>query len=175
MSLGFPLRRRSEGGFTISVHAEPSIVIPDIVWSALSRSYPGMMVHVEVVPRPLVRELWARDMGSKPFPGYYAFRAYTRGDRVVLLSDTTETPQSLTWLLLHELAHVEVNRAPLLDAGLRSIPRPKDYLTSDQAHESWPEERLANLVADRLAPLFGSRPGLNRLWWRSRVRSVTGS
>lgn len=175
MSLGLPFRSRSEGGFTVVTHGAPSVSIPDAVWLALSRSYPGMKVLVEVVPRPFVRQLWSRDMGVKPFPGYYAFRAYTRGDRVVLLSDAAETPQSLTWLLLHELAHVEVNRASLLDAALRSIPRPKDYLTSDEAHESWPEERLANLVADELSPRFGSRPGLNRLWWRERVRSMTRS
>lgn len=94
---------------------------------------------------------------------------------MVLLSDLTETTQSLTWLLLHELAHVEVNQTSLLDAALRSIPRPKDYLTNDEAHEAWPEEQLANLVADRLSSRLGSRPGLNRLWWRQRVRALTRS
>ena len=113
----------------------------------------------------------ARGHGRQAIPGTYAFRGYTRGNRVVLLSDATETPASLTWLLLHELAHVQVNNAPMLDKAFSSVPRPANYLTSDAAHERYPEEQMANLVADQLAPHFDSRPGLNRIWWRRRVRS----
>jgi len=176
MSLGVSKTTRSFGPVTVVAHGQPAVQIPAQVWASLARgSYLDTHVCVELIPRRLVRRLWARDMGGKPFPGYYAFRAYTRGRRVVLLSDHTETPQSLTWLLLHELAHVQVNGSPLLDRALRSIPKPRGYLTSDAAHEAWPEEGLANLVADQLAPRFGSRPGLNRIWWRSRVQAVSRS
>ncbi len=158
------------GRLTVLTHGQPDVAIPVAVWHKLaSGPYLDKPLLVEIVPRSLVAELWSRDMGSKPFPGRYAFRAYTRGCRVVLLSDATETPQSLVWLLLHEMAHVQVNERPLLDEAFRSIPRPVGYVSSDEAHEAWPEERFANQMADILAPAFGSRPGLNRLWWRTRT------
>jgi len=132
-------------------------------------------VLVEIVPRQAVRQLWRRDFGRARFPGDYAFRAFTRDDHVRLLSDGTETQASLTWLLLHELAHFAVNQEPLMDTALRSVPKPAGYLTNDAAHERWPEEQLANLVADQLAPRVGSRPGLDRLWWRRRVERLRPS
>jgi hypothetical protein len=165
-----PTTRVQLGRLTVLTHGPPDVVIPLPVWQKLaSGPYLDKPVLVEVVPRSLVRELWARDMGSKPFPGAYAFRAYTRGCKVVLLSDATETAQSLVWLLLHELAHVQVNDRPLLEEAFRSTPRPPGYVSNDEAHEAWPEERFANQMADALAPSFGSRPGLNRLWWRTRT------
>lgn len=132
-------------------------------------------VLVEIVPRQAVRQLWRRDFGRARLPGDYAFRAFTRDDHIRLLSDSTETQASLTWLLLHELAHFAVNQEPLMDTALRSVPKPAGYLTSDAAHERWPEEQLANLVADQLAPRVGSRPGLDRLWWRRRVERLRPS
>ncbi len=161
------------GRLSVLIHGQPATLIPPSVWTRLAHGpYLSTAVHVELVPRSLVRKLWRRDMGSKPFPGTYAFRGYTRGNRVVLLSDATETPASLTWLLLHELAHVQVNNAPMLDKAFSSIPLPAGYMTSDAAHERYPEEQMANLVADQLAPHFDSRPGLNRIWWRRRVGSL---
>lgn len=164
------MRVDNYGPLTVVTHGKPDVEIPSLVWQALVRDkYLDMGVRVEVVPRSCVRLLWKRDMGLKPFPGFYAFRAYTRDRDVVILSDWTETSQSLIWLLLHELTHVQVNNTPMLDRALRSIERPVNYLTSDEAHESWPEEKLANLSADQLAPRYASRPGLNRIWWRSRL------
>jgi hypothetical protein len=60
----------------------------------------------------------------------------------------------------------------MLDKAFSSVPRPANYLTSDAAHERYPEEQMANLVADQLAPHFDSRPGLNRIWWRRRVGRI---
>jgi hypothetical protein len=172
-SLGVPIQNSRMGKIVVTVHGQPTTLIPRAIWAKLAHGpYLNTVVHVELVPRHLVRRLWSRDMGSKPFPGQYAFRGYTRGNRIILLSDATETPASLTWLLLHELSHVQINNAPILDRALRSIPKPRDYLTSDVAHGQWPEEQLANRVADQLAPHFDSRPGLNRIWWRRRTRRV---
>lgn len=173
MSLGAPVKVSSVGQLRLVIHGAPE-VLPPIRALALigSLPYPHTAVTVELVPRILVHRLWARDFPGKPFPGEHAFRAYTRDAHVVILVDKTETQQSLIWLLLHELSHVAVNGAPALDAAFRSVPRPNGYLTSDAAHESWPEEQFANAVADRMAPLLGSQPGLNRLWWRQRTRSA---
>ena len=145
--------------------------VPPAALEALSKLLTAPAL-VELVPRRLVQQLWLRDFGNSPFPGLYAFRAFTRDDHIRMLSDWTETPQSLTWLLIHELAHFAVNQEPLLDRALRSIPKPAKYLTDDHAHGEWLEEKLANAVADQLAPSVGSSAGLNRLWWRRRVNRL---
>lgn len=133
-------------------------------------------VTIRLLPRSKVKADWKKNLDrGKPFPGYYAYRAYTRGTTVTLFVDETETPESILWLLAHELAHVAVNGAPMLHEALRSIPKPRDYLTSDEAHEAYPEEQLANLVADQWMVILGSQPGLDRLWWRKRVRRLRPS
>ncbi len=131
---------------------------------------------VEYVPRSQVRSVWARDHGGAAMPlAPFDFRAYARPSRTTLFVDSTETQESATWLLLHELAHIELGRNKLLRQAFRSVPKPRAYLTSDTAHESHPEEQLANQVADSWAQQLGIRPGLNRLWWRRQVNAHRGS
>ena len=124
---------------------------------------------VEFIPRSQVEATWRSTHGDQPFPGLYAYRAYARGGHVRIFVDATETPDSLLWLLLHELAHVAVDNNEFLDTAFRTIPRPANYTTDDRAHEAWPEEKVANQVADQWAPRLGGRAGLDRLWWRKRV------
>lgn len=126
-------------------------------------------VVVEWIPRSWISQLWARDFAGKPFPGNYAFRAYSRGQNTKILVDDTETPESATWLLLHELAHTQLPTEPRLVEGYRNQPRPARYLQTDEGHEAAPEEQLANATADHWATKLGSRPGLNRTWWRQRA------
>lgn len=127
-------------------------------------------VRVEFIPRSRVREIWSRDHPrADSFPGDYAFRAYTKDKLVRLFVDQTETRDSALWLLVHELAHVAVDSNDLLDLAYNSFPRPAAYRTDDRAHEAWPEEQLANNVADQWGERLGYPAGLNRLWWRKRV------
>lgn len=129
-------------------------------------------LEVEYVPRNQVGQVWRRDHAGREMPvNLYAFRAYSRGNKAVLFVDDTETQASATWLLLHELAHLELPSASLLYSAYRSIPKPPNYLTNDAAHESHPEEQLANHVATETMSKLGL-PGkaLDRLWWRQRVR-----
>jgi hypothetical protein len=127
-------------------------------------------VRVEFIPRSRVREIWIRDHSrGDSFPGHYAFRAYTKDKLVRLFVDQTETRDSALWLLVHELAHVAVDSNDLLDLAYSSFPRPAAYRTDDRAHEAWPEEQLANNVADQWGQRLGYPAGLNRLWWRKRV------
>jgi hypothetical protein len=163
--------RSTNGKIRLREWPGAQVVVPRQALEALS-GWLQAPVCIEVIPRSAVRQLWQRDFGSAAFPGQYAFRAFTRGHHVRLVSDHTETPASLTWLLLHELAHVLVNESPMLDEALRSVPKPEGYLTNDAAHEAWPEEQLANLVANQFACRVGSRPGLDRLWWRRRVQRL---
>jgi hypothetical protein len=127
-------------------------------------------VTVELVHRDKLAKLWRETHGAEPLPaGRYAFRAWARGSNIHIVVDETETPQSVVWLLLHELAHTEVSRSRMLQHAFRSAPRDPAYMTSDAAHEAAPEEQLANRVADSFARQVGSRPGLHRIWWRRRV------
>ena len=135
-------------------------------------------VAVEYAPRSMLEAIWQRDHGS-PLPvDRYAFRAYARGGRAVLFVDETETPASATWLLLHELAHLDLPNSRLLFRAYRSVDKPDGYLTDDVAHEAHPEEQMANLVADQVLPTLGYPAGrYDRLWWRRRVasrRAATG-
>ena len=102
--------------------------------------------------------------------GSHGFRAYTRGRVVKLFVDPTETRDSVLWLLHHELAHVGVTQTPGLVSSLRRAPRPPGYPNDDDAHESHPEERHANAVADAWMSLRGRPQGLDRRWWRSQVK-----
>ena len=130
-------------------------------------------VRVEILHRREARRRWRLDHPQgAPYPGDYAYRAYTRGSRVLLLVDNTETRDSVIWLLVHELAHVAVDNSALLKSAFRSIPRPPGYPADDDAHGQVPEERLANLIADQWGPILGYTPGLDRKWWRRRVEAV---
>ena len=127
--------------------------------------------RVVIHPRSERDRAWGEDhAGAKAPGGPYSFRAYTLGPVTRIFVDNTETRASVGWLILHELAHAVVNRAPRLAAELRSRPHPANYATSDAAHEAVDEEQVANRVADLVAPRLGGRPGLNRIWWRKRTR-----
>lgn len=113
---------------------------------------------------------WRAQTDPTPGSSYYSFRAWTpTGQRIShILCDETETPESVVWATLHELTHQELPGLPYLARTFRT-PKAPDYHTSDRAHEDRPEERLANYVADMLAPLCGIGTGYGRPWWRKRV------
>lgn len=129
-------------------------------------------LEVEYWPRRMVGAVWARDHDGRPLPvDRYAFRAYSRGNRAVLFVDETETEPSATWLLLHELGHLDLPGARLVHRAYRSMPRPPGYLTTDAGHEAHAEEQLANTVANQIFPQLGYPAArYDRLWWRKRVR-----
>ena len=129
-------------------------------------------VRVEVWPRTALPSVWREDNPGRPLPGgSHGFRAYTRDHVVKLFVDDTETPDSVLWLLHHELAHVGVTQTPGLVQSLRRTPRPDGYPSDDEAHERHPEERHANAVADAWMTLLHKPTGLDRLWWRKRVQA----
>lgn len=134
---------------------------PPDLRARLERRFPGESYVATLWPRCLVHDVTGRP--TEP----YAFRAFTRGDESHLFVDATETPESIAWLLAHELSHQIVNGHPdaerLLAAG-----RPTDQdSASDVFHRVDPEELLADGIATNL---FGRR--LDRGWWRERVRRM---
>jgi len=129
-------------------------------------------------PRARFVEVWesthvgpGRDLAAKAKP--YAWRGWATREpaSIHIFVDETETAASILWLTLHELAHLELACAPLLEQAYRGEPKSESYWQDDAAHEARPEEQLANFVADELAPRLGSGPGYHRLWWRARVNA----
>jgi hypothetical protein len=133
--------------------------MPTPSWLAWLGKMPPKGTVLEFIRRP-----------EHPLGNKYPYRAVAQqrlggGTDIRVFVDETETPDSVKWLVLHELAHVLVTAEPTLAETLRAQPRPPGYPHDDDAHEAVLEEKLANTFADRLAPV----PGLDRRWWRKRV------
>lgn len=99
----------------------------------------------------------------------YAYRAWADyyNARIILIVDETETPESIGWILLHELGHIMVKHNDYLESVLaienKANGNPNAHL-NDEEHEKCAEELFVN----RLATAFVGQD-LNRLWWRVRV------
>lgn len=111
----------------IRVLAEPGTqrwVPPQEWWDALARLVPpGQTVFFR----------------HRPDAAYH-YRAFNNGDNTTIYVDETETPESVRWVLLHEMAHATINRLPSVARHLRKDPKPKNYATDDHVHASVPEE-----------------------------------
>jgi hypothetical protein len=152
---------RTFGNATIRVLPGAEPWVPDAAW--LTR-----VSHV--VPQGCVVTFERRQERK------YPYRAVADRDLTIrIFVDETETPESVKWLMLHELFHARVSATPEVARALRSEPRPPGYPLDDDAHEALLEEQLANEYADMLAPAFNTRPGLNRRWWRARTHAVAGA
>lgn len=99
----------------------------------------------------------------------YGYRGWCSYDHILLLWDETETPDSMEWLLYHELGHVACSRAKMFDMAMsreNEIEGRTAYAwQDDEAHEEDSEERLVNRVATaHMDGIERARP-----WWRPRV------
>jgi hypothetical protein len=133
----------------------------------------GDGVDVFIYHRRELPGVWAAAHRGQALPASarWSFRAWARGPVVRIFVDATETPASVAWVLLYELAHVELGRSRYLASGWRSQAKPADYLIDDDVHEAWPEEKVANMVATSQMPVLGyQRTRYDRYWWRGRVR-----
>ena len=134
------------------------------------RKYLSRRTVVHLLPRRALAETFAREIGHPLVGSLYQLRAWSlksRGEAWVF-ADQTETRDSVLWVLLHELAHLDLVGAGLLQAAVEA-PRTAAYDT-DEGHEADPEERLANQVATALlGQLTGRSQALDRRWWRARV------
>jgi hypothetical protein len=148
--------------------AEPWMPDPSIL-EQLSQNVHGVF-SVEMHPRSALPTVWERDHNGKAYSGDpYGFRAYTSGPRAVIFVDDTETPESALWVLLHELAHMDLHGAPYLLSAFRRMTAP-DYFSGDEAHERDPEEQMANAVATEWLNRLGYEGSYPRPWWRARVQ-----
>jgi len=141
---------------------------PKEVAAALSGAVSGTY-EIHLHPRREVAKVWEADHPGKTYDkDPYAFRAYQNGHTAYIFVDETETPESVMWLIGHELAHMNLRQQHPELWELYQRVTPTDYFTSDEAHERDPEEQLANAVGE-----FFAGDDYPRTWWRKRVSSMT--
>ena len=139
---------------------------PPVALDKLIRRYFGSLQGTRVVVWPRSREVLEDLFPAMPDMAYYQVRAVSRGPEVHILVDETETPESIAWLLAHELTHQLVAVSPAVAAAMADAePLGEASKASDQYHEDAAEEKLADGIATRLV---GQR--LDRAWWRERTR-----
>jgi hypothetical protein len=130
---------------------------------------------VVLFPRKLVGFVWSKDHGGRPYDkDLYQFRAYARqgGGSAFIFVDETETPESIMWVILHELAHLEFRSSPYLFSAFQSLTSP-EYDKDDLTHEQDPEEQVANLMAKEWMRRLGyKQTEYPRPWWRGRVAKM---
>jgi len=143
---------------TITVHPEAKAWAPsERILTELRRRFPVDGI-VQVLPRRMVNQVHGQ--ASRP----YAFRAFTRGDTSYVFTDGTETPDSVAWVIAHELSHQLVDDHPEV-AQMLDASKPQDLNPAgDRFHQVDAEERLADGYATRLV---GKR--YDRAWWRKRA------
>lgn len=127
---------------------------------------------IRIFPRDMVFEVYNSEHPCPLNPeDYYKFRAYTSGSKATVFVDDTETKESALWVILHELAHMDMKASPYLFKAY-CLATPPDYNESDEAHERDPEEKMANLVATKWLGQCGCEEvEYARPWWRARVNA----
>lgn len=145
----------------IYAHREASPWMPPEADLAGLRSFYGEKVpdaKVWIWPRRMVDQILGRR--SKP----YAFRAFTRGGDSHIFVDGSETPQSVAFLIGHELCHQLVDASPTVKEALNEARPPGLGRAGDLFHQRDPEERFCDGISERI---LGYR--FDRDWWRTRV------
>jgi hypothetical protein len=155
------------GNLSVTIPQELVGIAPEFTWFWKVAEFVPTPTNLSFHLRRDVKKVFDRDHTGEPFPGEWAFRAYATedGKTIRVFVDHAETPESLKWIVLHEIGHVIVAANPGLRKVYRSRPKPLNYATNDDAHDAWPEEIACNDMANRLAPI----PNLDRKWWRKRV------
>ena len=145
--------------FQLVVHPEAQRWVPSEAYlSKLGEYFPDGKVSL------WPRRMTATILGRPTVP--YEFRAFTRNGEANVFVDPTETPQSIAWLMAHELCHQIVENSPTINAAFNDA-KPVDMKpSSDEFHYVDAEERFCDGIATKL---LGYRK--DRAWWRKRVAS----
>lgn len=128
-------------------------------------------------------DYWMADEFNQtiPFPGNDIFRAWNdhESKTVIIFDDEAETGDSLFWIMVHELAHLELRTSKWLlnftaidcetnrlieKLGISKQGYLKLIRENDDMHESDPEEAFCNRVATEIC----GGDFLGRKWWRER-------
>lgn len=151
----------------ILVHPEARPWAPRLEDQRKIQAFFGPKLDHAVV-KILPRQVADQELGKKLPP--YSFRAFTRGPTSTVFVDATETPESVAFLVAHELAHQVVDTSPVLDQAFQDARVQTSEPWSDRFHERDAEERFCDGVAGRLLGTW-----YDRTWWRGRTRRISGS
>jgi hypothetical protein len=150
----------------ILVHPEARAWVPTRVDQEKILAYFGPKIDsgtVRILPRSLANQVLGRELAP------YSFRAFTRDGVSNVFVDRTETPQSVAFLIAHELTHQAVDGSPTLEAAFADARMPRDTPWSDRFHHVDAEERFCDGVAGKLLGTW-----FDREWWRARTQRAGG-
>lgn len=153
---------------SVRVHPDASAWAPtradaEKILSWFSPKLTQQEASVLVLPRSEANREVGRDLPP------YSFRAFTRGDQSRVFADATETPQSVAFVIAHELCHQVVHRTPTLEAAFADARGGSRPPWSDVFHEVDAEERFCDGIASRILGTW-----YDRAWWRRRVDAAVG-
>lgn len=117
--------------------------------------------RVKIWPRSLIDEVMKRR--TEP----YSFRAVTRGNVSDVFVDETETPESIAFLIAHELTHQLVNNSPTVKSAFEEAKDPSMDKKSDEFHNCDAEERFCDGIAKGILGTW-----YDRAWWRNNTESI---
>lgn len=146
--------------YSLQVHPEARAWTPEpSMQRKLEKEYP-LPVTVRIWPRRMVGQV-TNKIGLAP----YAFRARAIENIADVFVDQTETRESITWLIAHELAHHELKRKhpeikKVMDTVRPKLPRAGDEFHDYDTEEAWCDNRATSIVGKRL----------DREWWRNRTK-----
>jgi len=145
--------------FQLHVHPEARGWIPrKTQLDQLKSFFSDPNLSVKLWPRHMASQILGRP--TKP----YEFRAFTRDDESHVFVDPTETPESIAWLIGHELCHRLIDQNETLSNAFADA-RPLDIdPAGDTFHEIDSAERFCDGIATRL---LGYRQ--DRTWWRKQI------
>lgn len=133
------------------------------------RHYQDAVVHVfnrRETETVVWKQKWDRDAKGRDD---YSYRGWCSGHEIILICDETETPESLEWILYHELGHWVCNNTKFFDDAMQrentNEARTRYEWQDDVGHEEDSEERLVN----RIATAYMGGKEYARPWWRPRV------
>jgi hypothetical protein len=140
---------------------------PGRLLEAIEGAWPGSRFVVHLYPRDMIADVLPERIWQGTAP--YAFRAVNvpqpgGAHLAYVFADDTETPDSIGWLIAHELTHQVIDELPDLERRLRARRPTRVDPRSDRFHEVDPEERACDRTAKRVTGL-----SLDRAWWRRRT------
>lgn len=144
----------------------------------LKNGFPNTYGVVQFFPRRVAetvawQQQWEQHRGRGLPIEPYSYRGWCRWStgEILILVDEIETPDSLQWIVLHELGHLSVGNAHFVNHAMdrenRNEGREHYEWKDDAGHEADSEERLVNRVA---TAYMGGRE-YARPWWRERVNA----
>lgn len=126
------------------------------------------------------KETLHKEYMQSPFKGNNSYRAltHTKHKKTFIFLNDKETIDSILWVFLHELTHINILHNEYLNKicktnfnkilvqnNIKTIQEYESKLDDDNFHELFMEEQLANNFATEIIGF-----NYNRIWWRNQLK-----